>query len=178
MSDVYLVQHKNGNTKVFVVDGLTAYLCRDGHIVHTEQLPKTGIARSWARYMRLAENSEVAIKARQCVLDSRSKKRIAQEHSRQIIKTVQEEKAEAESTENLRRVQLQVGDFIQVLHLHSHVLAKVVGISRVVHISKFFRKQNVCMPKKKLDTGWVKISEQQANQFMNGAKWRETGVCV
>jgi CDGSH-type Zn-finger protein len=32
MSGVYLVQHKNGKTKVFVVSGRKAYLCRDGHV--------------------------------------------------------------------------------------------------------------------------------------------------
>jgi hypothetical protein len=93
MSGVYLVQHKNGKTKVFVVDGLRAYLCRDGHLVHTEQLPKTGFARSWAQYTRLPENSEVAIKARQCILNSRSKKELVQERSRQIVKAMQEQKA-------------------------------------------------------------------------------------
>ena len=66
---------------------------------------------------------------------------------------MQEQKARAESTEKLRQAQLQVGDFIRVPHLRSHVLAKVVGISRIVHISKFFRKQNVWMPKKKLVAG-------------------------
>jgi hypothetical protein len=34
MSGVYLVQHKNGKTKVFIVDQWEAYLCRDGHVVH------------------------------------------------------------------------------------------------------------------------------------------------
>jgi hypothetical protein len=178
MSGVYLVQHKNGKTKVFVVDGRRAYLCSDGHIVHTEQLPKTGFARSWAQYTRLPENSEVAIKARQCILHSRSKKALAREHSRQIVQAMQEQKARAESTEKLRQAQLQVGDFIRVPHLRSHVLAKVVGISRIVHISKFFRERDAWMPKKKIVAGWVKISAQQANQFMNGAKWRETGVCI
>jgi hypothetical protein len=54
----------------------------------------------------------------------------------------------------------------------------VVGISRVVRSSKFFRERNVWTARKELVAGWMKISERQANQLMDGAKWRETGVCA
>ncbi len=170
------MQHKNGKTKVFVADGLKAFLCRDGRVVHVEQLPKTGIARSWTQYLSLSEDSDVAVKARQAVLNSRFKKEIAQELSQQIGETRRNQNIRKANAEKLRQAQLCVGDFLGVPHLRSHVLAKVVSISRVIHISTFFRKQNIWMPKRKLDAPWTKVSAKQANQFTEGKKWREVGV--
>ncbi len=175
MMDAYLVQHKNGKTKVFIVDGLKAYLCRDGRVVHTEQLSKTGIARSWAQYLLLPEDSEASIQARQSVLNGRSKKEVVRERSQQIVKTMQDRAASPANAEKLRQAQLRVGDFLRVPHLRSHVLAKVIRISRIVYISKFFRKRNIWMPEKKLEGAWTKVSVQQANQFMEGTKWQD--VC-
>jgi hypothetical protein len=141
--DVYLVRHKNGKTKVFVVDGLQAFLCHDGRVVHVEQLPKTGIARSWTQYISLSEDTDVAVKARQAVLNSRLKKEIAQELSQPIAETRRNQNIRKANAQKLRPAQLCVGDFLRVPHLRSHVLAKVVSISRHSYPQSFSQTKHL-----------------------------------
>lgn len=177
MNDVYLVQHKNGKTKVFVVDGLIAYLCRDGRVLHMEQFPKTGVSRSWIQYTLLPENSEVAVKARQCVFAHQSRKEFVRQQDLAASSATRKHHTRMANAERLRLAQLQVGDCLRVSHLRSYVLAKVVSVGRTVQISKFFRTQNVWMPKRKLSAGWTKVTLEQAEQFIHGAKWADVGVC-
>ena len=135
MDKVYLVQRTNGKTVVIVVRERRAHQYRDGLIIHTEQLPKSGIGRNWEQYTLLSKDSEIAMKARQCVVSHRpTKKELRQAEFQRVKAETHKQLVVMANAEKLREAQLMVGDFVQVPHLRSHVLAKIVSVGRTVQI--------------------------------------------
>jgi hypothetical protein len=172
---VHIVQLRNGKTAIFIVAGRRAYRYREGKIVAVTELPLSGIGRDWVQHTLLSDDSSIALAATKCLAQQKSRRQ-GREEAQQLAEKESDSRIRERNADKLRLAQLREGDFVRVSHLNNFVLAKVVKTSKVVYISKFFRKQNRWLPKTKITGTWEKISTERAAQFIEGVPWRLTSI--